>query len=160
MKISKRIVTVFITVLTAAVILCQTAASAMPYVASDTVVITFKNAPESNVSCEILNTYSGNTLQALKVKNNGGVPVTVRLRAAGNWVNDENIIVGQWSDDSLVIGENWTKDGDSFVYSGVLQPGETTDSLFDYYTPETRDDGAHLELSFTAQADKAEANNA
>lgn len=159
MKTRGRIAIIFMSVLAVTVMFSQTAALALSYVAATPYVITFQGPSESKVSCEIIKNVSGNGLQQLQIKNTGNVPANVRLRVSGSWVNDEGITVADWEDD-LAVNDGWAKDGEYYLYSGVVHPGDTTGSLADAYTPPHRDDGAHLELSFTALADEAAANRA
>lgn len=157
MKMRRRIPIIFIAAIAAVFVLSQAAAFALPYVAATPYVVTFQGPAASNVSCEIIKSFSGSALQQLQIKNTGNVPENVRLRVSGSWINSDGITVAAWNDD-LPVSAGWTKDGGYYAYSGVLMPGETTASLIASYEPEHREDGSHLELSFTALAEEAVAN--
>lgn len=80
----------------------------------------------------------------LSITNTGNVPVYVRAYIVGWWENSEGIVVAPWTKkDGEWSGAAWEKgtsnwmisEKDGFFYHKVpVEPGQTTEKLFDTYT--------------------------
>lgn len=100
----------------------------------------------------------------LEITNRGNAPVYVRAYIVGWWENEDGDIVSPWlSTDGTWGGASWeagsskwiiAEDG-FFYYTDQLQPGATTEKLFDTYTLNTTMPpvvGAKLVLNIATQA--------
>ena len=80
----------------------------------------------------------------LSITNTGNVPVYVRAYIVGWWENSEGVVVAPWTNnDGEWSGAAWEKgtsnwvisDHDGFFYhTQPVDPGQTTEKLFDTYT--------------------------
>lgn len=88
-------------------------------------------------AAEAQNVYPGEVLEKdPTVTNDGSNPCFVRIKIEGldqyvEKYGKDGEIIYRTDDADNVLGTDWEKRGDYFYYTKVLQPGATTDALFD-----------------------------
>ena len=125
------------------------------------VVNTFTPA---DVSTEIKETFVNNVKSSITVKNEGDIPVYVRVALVGNWCKDEdgNTVIVDAYTPSFALGSNWINVGDGYYYytTPLGAGGTTSDLLGTSITEPVREDGAHLEITVLQQSIQAEPTTA
>lgn len=93
--------------------------------------------------------------QSVMVKNNGTVPVYVRVAVVINCRDtDGNIVFGE-APDFVLNRTNWTELDGYYYYKGIVAPGDSTAELLDKPFNLVNEDGNEYEMDVLAQAIQA-----
>lgn len=138
----------------ALVILTGTVCGTIAWIVTDTDPVANTFTP-GEVEITVTEDFDGKTKQNIKVRNDGDTSVYVRVAVSANWYKD-NKIVGTYDFNSLTLQSGWTKVSDYYYYTGKVEAGQSTGTLFSAITEEKREDGAELVVDVLAQAVQAE----
>lgn len=132
---------------------------------------TYTISATDEIDVTVTDEVNGNVKSNVVITNTGNMPEYIRAAIVGCWCDDEGNIVAGWTKDEgtfdgLANSTYWYTGADGYYYyRDPVAPGAATPTaLFTTYTaPDAPEEGAHLEITITAQAviaDKAVANGA
>lgn len=112
----------------------------------------------ANLDTDIVEVVEGNVKKSITVKNNGNVPVYVRVAIIGYYVDDKTgNIVAPWDGTPDYDKTYWTLESDGFYYyKRILQPNESTANLLNNSITSDTKDGAHLVITVMHQSIQSE----
>ena len=119
----------FAALLALVLILVCTVGGTVAYLVAHTDPVTNTFTP-GEVSCQVEEKFNGKIKTEAVIKNTGNVPAYIRVAVVANTIDAQGNITGMtnlptdWLND-----EYWTKIGDFYYYTGVVQPGDVPADL-------------------------------
>lgn len=114
-----------------------------------------------NVDTDITEEFTGSQKKSIAVRNNGNVPVYVRVMIVANWCDENGAIVAPWEGEIKLNSAAWVEGNDNYYYCKIpVAAGTSTANLladtYLYSSSEVPVAGAHLEMTVIHQSIQAE----
>ena len=127
---------------------------------------TYTISATDEIDVTVTDEVNGNVKSNVVITNTGNMPEYIRAAIVGCWCDDDGNIVAPWSAsqgtfDGLANSTYWHTGSDGYYYykDPVPAGAATPTALFTTYTaPDAPEEGAHLEITITAQAVIADKN--
>lgn len=119
---------------------------------------TYKFTVKNDIEIEVEEEFDKTTKSNVDVKNTGDVDAFIRAIIVANWVDADGVVVAPFANEGTMTpssSSKWVKSGAYYYYNEAVEPGCSTENLFDSYTYTSEQvpvEGAHLEMTIASQA--------
>lgn len=89
----------------------------------------------AEVSCEVVETFDGESKSSIQVKNTGNIPVYIRLRLVSYWTEADDTSSGQIVSESsefpeVKLGQDWMEgENHTYYYKKPVSPDTLTENM-------------------------------
>lgn len=147
----------FVLLAAAAVLLLGVIGGSLAWIAVDSRRVENSFAP-GRVSCEIHESFSGNTKSDVSVENTGNTDAWIRAAIVISWADKDGNLYPQTpvsgTDYVLTLGTDWTVGSDGYYYyhSAVAPGAQTTDLIEQCMSSSEAAEGYKLQVTVLAEA--------